>query len=760
MRGALGASHWLTPRLLFLLMLLLAPSVAGGSQKGEGPPPPPPPLDFPEDPQLPTAGVGYLPGSGSVGPTGDANYDIPIVVPPGRAGVQPSLSLRYSSRAGNGELGVGWGLAGTSEIRRCRSNLSTEGLVDGIDFDLTDALCLDGQKLVRVGLAPEGSEYRTEHDSFARILSNGGGAAIPSYPDSFDVYAKSGRIYHYAAQEAPRTAVDPVTGEAQPAGSATAVWLLTEERDRSGNTISYEYGVLPASGALSDFEYLLSRIVYTGHTSGAEPERQVVFEYEQRPDVSFAYESGVRFSQRHRLRKMRMFAPDPQESREVWSYTLSYIDSPSTQRSLLQSATRCEAGGACLWSKQFHYDMTPGVELEPTVISDEIAPEVLQGTHDTRFVVGDFDGNGKDDLLYRKAPDLVKLRRSLAGMLDTKTTTSFENLSHMELTDHNGDGATDVVGMDRAQGWRGFRLFLWDAATAAFQTSGPLIPKEDITDEYHDDTTYRVELADMDGDARLDLLSFFQPTGGDVENWKLFLSDGIWFGAPADTGVWGWCSIATGTISTDLDADGRADFLAGDSPCGAMQALTLDESGILVPKPAWGISATWGQEMVLADLNGDGLKDGVYLAGSGQGASVRHACGVESRSVPGGARGYLSTHVPHLRRAAGRRARARVSRVREGRGSRPRPAQRDDSSLRPGDEGGEPVVSRRALPLCGARLRDHGGGRHLRRARGRHRGSGASHGDCTRRADEPVLRPALGEWGPDLHGSAAAVEVG
>jgi RHS repeat-associated protein len=558
-----------------------------------------------------------------VGPTGDANYGIPIVVPPGRAGVQPSLSLSYSSRAGNGELGVGWSLAGRSEIRRCRSSLSTEGVVDGVDFDLTDAFCLDGQKLVKIGVAPGGSEYRTERDSFARILSNGGGAALPNYPDSFDVYAKSGRVYHYAPQAAPRTAVDPATGEVQLAGSATAVWLLTEERDRSGNTISYEYAVLPANDAPWDFEYLLSRIAYTGHTSGAEPQRQVVFEYELRPDVSFAYESGIRFSQRYRLRKMRMFAPDPQETREVWSYTLAYVDSPSTQRSLLQSVTRCEAGGACLWSKQFHYDMTPGVELEPIVISDDIAPEVLQGTHDTRFVVGDFDGNGMDDLLYRKAPGLVKLRRSLGGMLDTPTTTPFKDLSHMELTDHNGDGATDVLGIDRAQGWKGFRLFLWDAATADFQMSGPLIKKEDITDENFQDFTDRVELADMNGDARLDLLSFFRPPGGAVENWKLFLSDGSWFGAPADTGVSGVCSLTTGTISTDLDADGRADFLTGNYPCDVMQALTLDESGVLVPKPAWGISPGGEQEMVLADLNGDGLKDAVYFAGTGQGASVR-----------------------------------------------------------------------------------------------------------------------------------------
>jgi hypothetical protein len=40
-------------------------------------------------------------------------------VPPGRAGIQPNLSLEYASGGGNGFVGVGWGLAGLSRISRC-----------------------------------------------------------------------------------------------------------------------------------------------------------------------------------------------------------------------------------------------------------------------------------------------------------------------------------------------------------------------------------------------------------------------------------------------------------------------------------------------------------------------------------------------------------------------------------------------------------------------------------------------------------------
>ncbi|RJQ52812.1 MAG: hypothetical protein C4526_07660 [Nitrospiraceae bacterium] len=44
------------------------------------------------------------------GNSGTAVTGIPIIVPPGRKGMQPNISLNYSSSGGNGWLGVGWSL--------------------------------------------------------------------------------------------------------------------------------------------------------------------------------------------------------------------------------------------------------------------------------------------------------------------------------------------------------------------------------------------------------------------------------------------------------------------------------------------------------------------------------------------------------------------------------------------------------------------------------------------------------------------------
>src|SRR6185295_17371549 len=63
---------------------------------------------------LPTA-EGSIEGMGeSFSPvlsSGTATYSVPIAIAPGRAGVQPSLALGYSSSGGNSELGLGWSMA-------------------------------------------------------------------------------------------------------------------------------------------------------------------------------------------------------------------------------------------------------------------------------------------------------------------------------------------------------------------------------------------------------------------------------------------------------------------------------------------------------------------------------------------------------------------------------------------------------------------------------------------------------------------------
>jgi hypothetical protein len=43
--------------------------------------------------------------------TGTGNFSLPIALPPGRNGLQPQLTLTYSTGNGNGPFGLGWSLS-------------------------------------------------------------------------------------------------------------------------------------------------------------------------------------------------------------------------------------------------------------------------------------------------------------------------------------------------------------------------------------------------------------------------------------------------------------------------------------------------------------------------------------------------------------------------------------------------------------------------------------------------------------------------
>ena len=129
----------------------------------------------------------------NVSPTGAANFNIPIEAPPGTAGMAPSISLNYSSQRGDGMLGMGWSLGGLSAIYRCGRTLIQDGVTDTVNYNTNDKYCMDGQRLVAVtgAYGANGAEYRTERESFTKIISYGTAGNGPSY---FKAWTKAGQI--------------------------------------------------------------------------------------------------------------------------------------------------------------------------------------------------------------------------------------------------------------------------------------------------------------------------------------------------------------------------------------------------------------------------------------------------------------------------------------------------------------------------------------------------------------------------------------
>ncbi len=83
--------------------------------------------------------------------SGTATFSVPIALPPGRRGTQPSLAIGYISSGGNGPLGIGWSLAVPFVSRQTDLGLPR--------YDGTDRFMYNGgQELVEVAPADDADD--------------------------------------------------------------------------------------------------------------------------------------------------------------------------------------------------------------------------------------------------------------------------------------------------------------------------------------------------------------------------------------------------------------------------------------------------------------------------------------------------------------------------------------------------------------------------------------------------------------------------
>lgn len=106
--------------------------------------------------------------------SGEAIITVPIPFPKGINQVKPDVKLEYrSNNPANRELGLGWRLAGLSEITRCAKSYALDGKFENIFYNYSDVFCLDGSRLLLVTgvYGQNGSEYRTEVDTYKRVIA-------------------------------------------------------------------------------------------------------------------------------------------------------------------------------------------------------------------------------------------------------------------------------------------------------------------------------------------------------------------------------------------------------------------------------------------------------------------------------------------------------------------------------------------------------------------------------------------------------------
>lgn len=500
--------------------------------------------------------VGTLPGDVTVSPSGAAKYDITLPLPPGTAGVVPSLALSYSSQGGDSILGYGWNLTGFSSIQRCGKTKATD--VTGtagasalgtsnrirVNLNASDEFCLDGQRLVLVsGTHGANATYRTEIDSFSRISSFGTNTA--KGPDRWEVWTKSGLIIDYGAT------ADSLLEASGRSPTVVMTWAANRARDRRNNFYTISYLKNAASGELYP-----SVIRYTGNSSatgGFSPYHAVRFIYDatDRVDPQEGFVAGSIVSSKKRLNTIRVVmdtAADGTGGVDVREFRLRYRSNPVNGRALVEQIQDCARQQV---SASSPYDCMPASTFE-------YSQRTAQDNHFNAPGSGDWAG-----------PDLRLTSLERTSFNDIPFNGGIEKVNSAKFADFDGDGRTDVAVAFNEGTWR--VCLSTGSAFACQDWAAPGATSQAIT-------------GDFNGDGATDFI--WTPPGsqtGSTVTWKLCLSTRSGFTCSD------WVGPNIPFLVGDLDADGRDDLYGN---IGAGSFVRCLSTGVSFSCGPWAGSTT------------------------------------------------------------------------------------------------------------------------------------------------------------------------
>ena len=296
---------------------------------------------------------------------GQANFNIPIAMPPSISNVGPTINLSYLSGATTGIAGQSWNISSISSISRVSTRLDIDGFRDGVDFDQHDRLSLDGQfLLLKSGTYfQSGAEYITEVQSNIKIQQIGSGNSV-----YFLVTAPDGSRSWYG------------NFGGQNAADVNSFYI-TRFEDSEGNFIIYDYII--GNNTINIHEIRFSANIHTNPT----PLNKILFTYRNTLRKETTYFNGQEITYNKILDKIEVFTNNLLFKR----YQLTHqADSNGYER--VVKVQEFNANNEPANPIDFEYNTT-----------DYNANEVIGnygGIFNSSFeqiVSGDFDGDGKLD---------------------------------------------------------------------------------------------------------------------------------------------------------------------------------------------------------------------------------------------------------------------------------------------------------------------------------------------------------------------------
>ncbi|GIW46047.1 MAG: hypothetical protein KatS3mg077_3329 [Candidatus Binatia bacterium] len=578
---------------------------------------------------------------------GAAVTEIPIVVPPGRGGMEPKLRLVYSSQAGPSAYGYGWELPLGHVQRSTRNGAVLCG------HETNDFLVVLPEAQVECRLVGSRCVPAIE-ESFLRIEYRQQG-------DSWVIWDRSGRRYEFGNNENGREPRNRLPR------CQTFRWYLTRVEDLNQNYLTVEY----ETNARGDTSYP-TVIRYTGNArSHRNPAFEVWFRW--RTDT-FECPGGVRSGRPCADRVIDASGGYPREldrlldridvdfnGRRVRSYALDYeFDVPGTPQryarvSFLTAVTLFDGRGRALARRDGHPASTTFLyrNLHTGMAAFWASPQTMPMPD---FGVPLFPARHDDSPF---PADLEADRKALRRTV----TRSGRRMTQRDVIDLNGDGFADLVNTNRNCVQLRDPLTLeratWDvyfgSAAGFSSTPVPWSVRAVMEDEWgfplrgcpalrqallgQSDARVIDDIVDFDGDGFPDFVTAFawspsvpywlvyrgRPPDRANPQWRF--EPGIQIPAPVGylrktVGGMRLLGFDQGTADVvdliDMNADGRPDLVSIES--GQVQIWHNTGSGFSPTPMRW--DTPWvalrfttrdGLQIAgLFDINGDGLADQVF----------------------------------------------------------------------------------------------------------------------------------------------------
>ena len=388
-------------------------------------------------------------------PFGVLTDTLPIIVPPGRHGVEPHISLTYNSGSGDGILGMGWDLnLGYIELDQ-RNGFPATPSADPDTYNFSIA-GLSGE-LVNSGVLLNGNPAHPEYRSRTELVDR----EFIKEGDGWAMLDGQGNMYYFGSSHESR-----IDGR---------LWLIDSISDPKGNTITFHY--MQDQGA-----FYPSSITYTDHglTTGAN---LVTFSYETRPDVRKTFTHGISETRALRLTKIEAdtLVPSQQMAR---AYQFSYGQTASGQSTLTQVLLVGDDGTSTipLRSAMRYTPSSPGWSTSPGYLGPW--SQFLVGNYGsdsgTRMV--DIDGDGCAD-----------------EIISGGKNTPFPN----DIAIYMGD-CTGLFGITQNGVIGSTAETLWNQALIGTVKPPPIVAPDAPDDSYTVDNGVR--FMDVNGDGRTDII--------------------------------------------------------------------------------------------------------------------------------------------------------------------------------------------------------------------------------------------------------------